>query len=140
MFTKTSNLTDQYHLAKATDLFKLETTCRVIQSVGKLQGCILSVGNQTLNFPRNGHRTAVIGKKLDCKNDKDQMVLSRHFSVFHGIAYKPPIHEAYFAVTQRESLKLSGFHTLDKCEDQWHHQLDAQINIRNMFLPRVNNF
>jgi len=65
------------------------------------------------------------------------MVLSRHFSVFQGIANKPPIHEAYFAVTFAEQ---PGFHTLDKCEDQWYHQLDAQINIRNMFLPRVKKF
>jgi len=72
VFTKTSNLTDNYHLAKATDLFKLETTCRVIQSVGKVhkQGCILSVGNQTLNFPRNGNHTAVIGKNLIVKMTK----------------------------------------------------------------------
>jgi len=30
------------------------------------------------------------------------MALSRHFSVFHGIVNKPPIHEAYFAVTFAE--------------------------------------
>jgi len=61
------------------------------------------------------------------------MALSRNFSVFHGIVNKPPIHEAY-AVTFAEQ---PSFHSLNKCEGKWYHQLDAQINVKNIIFTRV---
>jgi len=71
--------------------------------------------------------------KAEYKNDKDEMALSRHYSLFRGIVNKPPIHEGFtvtFAVQP-------SFHSLDKCEDKWHHQFNVQIDIQNIILPRV---
>jgi len=59
-----------------------------------------------------------------CKNDKDEVALSRRYSVSLGMVNKPPTHEACTAT-------FASFHSLDKCEDKWYHQLDAQINIPN---------
>jgi len=50
----------------------------------------------------------------NCKNDKDEVALSRHYSVFHGIVNKPPVHEAY-TVTFVEQ---PDFHSLNNCEDK----------------------
>ena len=61
------------------------------------------------------------------------MALSRHFSESHGNVNKPPIHEAYAVTFVEEPNSLS----LDFCEDKWYHKLNAQINIKNMILPRV---
>jgi len=61
------------------------------------------------------------------------MALSRHFSESHGNVNKPPIHEAYTVTFVEEPNSLS----LDFCEDKWYHKLNAQINIKNMILPRV---
>jgi len=46
-----------------------------------------------MNFPRDGHRS--IWNKPDCKDDKDHMVLTRQFPVFHGIVNKPLTHETH---------------------------------------------
>jgi len=73
---------------------------------------------------------------LNCEideNNKDKMALSRHFSESHGNVNKPPIHEAYTVTFVEEPNSLS----LDFCEDKWYHKLNAQINIKNMILPRV---
>jgi len=69
-------------------------------------------------------------------DDKDEIALSPHYSVLHSIVNKPPIHEACTAAFTEQP----SFHSLDKCEDKWYHQLDAQINIQNMILPRVKSF
>jgi len=61
------------------------------------------------------------------------VALSRHYALFHGNINKPPIHEAYI-VTLVEQL---NFHFLNNSEDKWYSQLDAQINIHSMILPRV---
>jgi len=37
---------------------------------------------------RSSHRSK--WNRLNCKNDKDGVALSRHYSVFHGIVNKPP--------------------------------------------------
>ena len=70
----------------------------------------------------------------NCRNDKNEEVaLSWHYVLFHGNVNKPPIHEAYI-VTYVEQL---NFHSLNICEDKWYNQLDAQIKIHSMILPRV---
>jgi len=64
-------------------------------------------------------------------NNKDKVVLSRHFSEFHGNVNKP--HEAYTVTFVEQPNYLSS----DFCEDKWYHKLNAQIIIQNMILPRV---
>ena len=55
------------------------------------------------------------------------------YSENHGTINKPRLHEAY-TVTFVEQ---PSCHSLDICENKWHHVIDAQINIQNMILPHV---
>jgi len=51
---------------------------------------------QTMNkFSKrwSSHRSS--WNRPNCIIDKDEVALSRHYSVFHGIVNKPSIHEAY---------------------------------------------
>ena len=67
-------------------------------------------------------------------NDKNEEVaLSRQHALFHGNVNKPPIHEAYIVFF----VEQPNFHSLNICKDKWYNQLDAQINIHSMILPRV---
>jgi len=86
------------------------------------------------NFLRDGHLTAVIGTDLIVKLQRWSGLVghfSGHYSVFHGIATKPPIHEAYTVALIEQLI----FGSLNICEDKCYHQLDAHI--QNMMLPRV---
>jgi len=65
---------------------------------------------------------------LDCKDDNDQIALSRHSSKSHGIVSKPPLHEAYTVAC----VEQPSFHSLDTCEDKWYHQRDARITVQHM--------
>jgi len=67
------------------------------------------------------------------ENNKDKVVLLRHFSEFHGDVNRPPTHEAYTFSFVEEPNSLS----LDFCKGKWYHKLNAQINIQNMILPCV---
>ena len=92
-------------------------------------------GKQRTHFPRDGHRTEVIGQTQlwNDENNKDKVALLRHFSESHGNVNKPPTHEAYtFTFVKEPNSRSSDF-----CEDKWYHKLNAQINIQNMILPRV---
>ena len=66
-------------------------------------------------------------------NKLDNYMMSLHYSVFDDIINKPPIYEAY-TVTFVEQLI---FQSLDACEDKWLNNLNIQINIQSMILPRV---
>ena len=47
--------------------------------------------------------------KPDDKDDKDQLALSQHYSVFHDTIHKPPIHEDYtVALLENPQFSLSG--------------------------------
>ena len=59
------------------------------------------------------------------------MALSRPYSENHGTMNKPPLHEAVTFVEQ------PSCHSLDICENEWYHLIDAQINIQNMIFPHV---
>jgi len=90
------------------------------------------------NFPRDGHRTAVIETDPIVKSMKITKIkwpFWRHFSELHENVSKPPIHEAYTVTFFKQPNSLS----LDFCEDKWHHRLNAQINIQNVILS-LDNF
>ena len=63
----------------------------------------------------------------------DQMVVSRHSSVFHDIINKPHIYEI-FTVT---FIETPSFHTVDTCEVKSFDKRAAHINIQSMILRRV---
>ena len=67
------------------------------------------------------------------EDNTDKVALLRYFSESHINVNKPPIHEAYTVTFVEEPNSLS----LEFCEDEWYHKLNAQINIENMILPRV---
>ena len=70
----------------------------------------------------------------NCSNDiNKEVALSRHYAFFHGNVNKPPIHEAYIVTF----VEQPNFHSLNICDDKWYHQIDTQINIHSMILPRV---
>jgi len=52
---------------------------------------------------------------------------------FNGNVNKPPIHEAYIVTV----VEQPNFHSLNICDDKWYNQIDAQINMHSMILPRV---
>jgi len=86
------------------------------------------------HFLRDGHLTAEIGTDLIVKLQRWSGLvghLSGHYSVFHGIATKPPIHEACTVAL----VEQPNFDSLNICEYTCYHQLDAHI--QNMILPRV---
>jgi len=66
----------------------------------------------------------------DCDDNNHQTASS------HGAVNKSPLHEPNTVTF----LLQSAFHSLDTCKDKWYHIPDAQINILNMFLPRVKQF
>jgi len=69
----------------------------------------------------------------NCKNYKNvEAALWRHYALFHGNVNKPPKHEAYIVTF----VEQPHIHSLNICE-KWYNQLDAQINIHSMILPRV---
>jgi len=68
------------------------------------------------NFSKSWSSYRSNWNRTDCnydKNDKDEVALSQHYSVFHGVVNKPPIHEAYIVVF----VEQPTFHYLNKCED-----------------------
>jgi len=52
------------------------------------------VGQTTNKFSKRWSSHRSNWNRPDCKNDKDEVALSRHYLVFHGIVNEPPIHEA----------------------------------------------
>jgi len=56
--------------------------------------------------------------------------------VSHDIVNKPAWHEAYIDIF----VEQPNFHSLNACEDNWYHKLDAKINIQNMFPPSLKWF
>jgi len=69
------------------------------------------------NFPRDDHWSPhrSIWSRPDCKNDKNEVALSRHYTAFHGIVNKPPMHKAY-PITFAEQ---PNFHSLNICESKY---------------------
>ena len=82
------------------------------------------------NFPRDGHCNTP-----NRKDDKGEMVLSQHYSVFHGNVNKPPIHEAY-TVTFVEQ---SNFHSLNVCEDLVLVSQSVSNALAEVWLPSIQN-
>jgi len=91
------------------------------------------VGQTSNKFSKRWSAHGSNWNKQDCKtdSDKDQMALSRHYSENHDTVNKPPLHEAH-TVTFVEQ---SSCHSLDICQNKWHHLIDAQISIEKMILP-----
>ena len=72
----------------------------------------------------------------NCKNDKDEVALLRHHSVFPGNVHKPPIHEAC-TVTFVEQ---PNFHSLNTCEDKCITNLRRKLIFKAWSSPAWNNY
>ena len=90
-------------------------------------------GKPRKNFPRDGHRTEVIGTDPIVKLMKITKIKWPCCGTFQSPVNKPPIHEAYTVTFVEEPNSRSS----DFCADKWYHKLNAQINIQNLILPRV---
>ena len=77
-------------------------------------------GKPRINFPRDGHRTAVIGTDPIVKLMKMTKIKWPYCGTFQSSMatyIKPPIHEAYIVTIVEDPNSLS----LDFCEDKWYH-------------------
>ena len=80
----------------------------------------------------NTHRA--VWKKFDLSDNNDKSALLRHNANCHTQNFntKPTISDC-FSVIFVEEPKLSH---LDWCEDKWYNELEADININKLLLPR----
>jgi len=88
----------------------------------KLVWCAISgmLAKQSTKFPQHIYCTQVI-KRTDVSGDSDQMTLSRHYSLFHGIINKLPVHEAYSVAL----VEQTSFYSLNTYEDKLINHINA---------------
>jgi len=92
---------------------------------GMVACVICNYADQTVNTFSTGWSSHTSNwNKPYIRGDSDQMVLARHYSVFHGIINKPSIYEA-LAIT----FVKHPFFTLDTCKDKWYDKRNVRIKI-----------
>jgi len=106
-------------LVTKTKTFKLSQSLTCTDFGIYVATCVMCheqyVGETSNKFSKRWPAHGSNWNKQDCKSDKDQMALSRHYSEKHGTINKPPLHEAYTVllsnnqvVTLWTSVKING--------------------------------
>ena len=92
-----------------------------------LQRTICRTNQEQISKRWSSHRSN--WNRPNCKNEKDEVALSRHYSMFHGTVNKLSIPEAYTVTF----IQRTNFPSLNICEDKWYHQLNTYSRANDFF-------